>query len=59
MIGGYDVHQTAEDYAAMARAAATEQRAIGVSIWDWLTTPRTAWPAVRGYPIAGCCLSGG
>ena len=53
VIGGYDVQETAEDYAAMVRAA-TEQQAIGVSIWDWPTTPPTAWPAVRGYDVAGC-----
>jgi hypothetical protein len=53
VIGGYDVETTADDYAAMVRAA-TEQRAIGVSIWDWPTTPPTAWPAVHGYDVAGC-----
>jgi hypothetical protein len=51
--GGYDVETTAEDYAAMVRAA-TEQRAVGVSIWDWPTTPPSAWPAVEGYDVAGC-----
>jgi hypothetical protein len=34
--------------------AATEQRAIGVAIRDGPTMPRTAWPAVRGYAVAGC-----
>ena len=53
VIGGYDVQETAEDYAAMAQAA-TEERAVGISIWDWPTTPPSAWPAVRGYDIAGC-----
>ncbi|TFV89925.1 hypothetical protein [Blastococcus sp. CT_GayMR16] len=53
VIGGYDVQETAEDYAAMARAA-TERQAIGVSIWDWPTTPPSAWPALRGYDVAGC-----
>ena len=53
VIGGYDLRETADDYAAMARAA-TEQRAIGVSIWDWPTTPPSAWPAVQGYDVAGC-----
>jgi hypothetical protein len=53
VIGGYDVQETAEDYAAMARAAA-EQRAIGISVWDWPTTPPSAWPAVRGYDVVGC-----
>jgi hypothetical protein len=52
VIGGYDLQETAEDYAAMVRAA-TEQRAIGVSIWDWPTTPPSAWPAVEGYDIEG------
>lgn len=53
VIGGYDVQETAEDYAAMVRAAA-EQQAIGVSIWDWPTTPPGAWPAAEGYDVAGC-----
>lgn len=53
VIGGYDVQETAEDYAAMVRAA-TEQRAIGVSVWDWPTTPSSAWPALQGYDSAGC-----
>jgi hypothetical protein len=53
VIGGYDVQETAEDYAAMARAA-TQQRAVGISIWDWPTTPPSAWPAVQGYDVAGC-----
>jgi hypothetical protein len=53
VIGGYDVRETAADYAAMVRAA-TEQRAIGISVWDWPTTPPSAWPAVRGYDVAGC-----
>ena len=52
VIGGYDFHETAEDYAAMARAA-IEQQAIGVSVWDWPTTPPSAWPALRGYDVAG------
>ena len=53
VIGGYDLQETADDYAAMVRAA-TEQQAIGVSIWDWPTTPPSAWPAVEGYDVAGC-----
>ncbi len=53
VIGGYEVETTAEDYAAMVRAA-TEQRAVGVSVWDWPTTPSTAWPAMDGYDVAGC-----
>src|SRR3712207_2821864 len=51
--GGYDAQETAEDYAAMVRAA-TEQRAIGVSVWDWPTTPQEVWPAMRGYDVEGC-----
>jgi hypothetical protein len=53
VIGGYDVQETAADYAAMARAA-TEQRAVGVSVWDWPTTPPATWPALQGYDVAGC-----
>ncbi len=33
---------------------ANEQRAIGVSIWDWPTTPASAWPSLQGYDVAGC-----
>lgn len=53
VIGGYDMAETAEDFGGMARAA-TEQRAIGVSVWDWPTTPPSAWPPLRGYDVAGC-----
>jgi len=53
VVGGYDAEETADDYAAMVRAA-TEQQVIGVSIWDWPTTPPSAWPAVRGYDVPGC-----
>ena len=53
VIGGYDLEETPEDYAAMVRAA-TEQQAIGVSVWDWPTTPPTAWPALEGYDVPGC-----
>ena len=53
VIGGYDLQETADDYAAMVRAA-TEQQAVGVSIWDWPTTPPSAWPALQGYDVAGC-----
>jgi hypothetical protein len=53
VIGGYDLQETAADYAAMARAA-TEHQAIGVSIWDWPTTPATAWPPLQGYDVPGC-----
>jgi hypothetical protein len=53
VVGGYDLQETAEDYAAMVRAAG-EQQAIGVSIWDWPTTPATAWTPLQGYDVAGC-----
>ncbi|HLM05210.1 MAG TPA: hypothetical protein VK402_08505 [Blastococcus sp.] len=53
VIGGYDVQETADDYAAMVRAAG-EQHAVGVSIWDWPTTPPSAWPALQGYDVPGC-----
>jgi hypothetical protein len=53
VIGGYDLAETVDDFAAMARAA-TEQQAIGVSVWDWPTTPPSAWPPLRGYDVAGC-----
>jgi hypothetical protein len=57
VIGGYDLQETAEDYRAMARAA-TEQQAIGISIWDWPTTPSSAWPVVQGYPVVGQAADG-
>jgi hypothetical protein len=53
VIGGYDLQETADDYTAMVRAA-TDQQAIGVSVWDWPTTPPFAWPALKGYDVAGC-----
>ena len=53
LVGGYDVEQTAEGYAGMVRAAA-EQQAIGVSVWDWPSTPASAWPSVSGYAGRGC-----
>lgn len=53
VIGGYDAEETPEDYAAMVRAA-TEQQAIGVSVWDWPTTPASAWPPLQGYDVEGC-----
>jgi hypothetical protein len=34
--------------------AATEQGAIGISVWDWPTTPPSAWPVVQGYDVTGC-----
>jgi hypothetical protein len=53
VIGGYDLRETADDYAAMARAA-SDGHAIGVSVWDWPTTPPSAWPPLWGYRGAGC-----
>jgi hypothetical protein len=53
VIGGYDTGQTADDYAAMARAAAGAG-AIGVSVYDWPTTPSSAWAPLEGYHAAGC-----
>ena len=52
-IGGFGTTETAADYAGMAKAAA-DRAAIGVSIFDWTTTPAAAWPAVRGYDVRGC-----
>ncbi|NYJ06577.1 hypothetical protein [Petropleomorpha daqingensis] len=53
VVGGYDVGQTAEDYAGMARAA-SEAGAIGVSIYDWPTTPSSAWAPLQDYAASGC-----
>jgi hypothetical protein len=53
VIGGYDTGQTAESSAAMARAAG-EAGAIGVSIYDWPTTPSQAWAPLEGYDSPGC-----
>jgi hypothetical protein len=53
VIGGYDAGQTAEDYAGMARAAG-EAGALGVSVYDWPTTPSTAWAPLKGYDGTGC-----
>jgi uncharacterized lipoprotein YddW (UPF0748 family) len=53
VVGGYDTGQTAEDYAAMARAAG-EAGAIGVSVYDWPTTPSSAWAPLEGYDSPGC-----
>ncbi len=53
VVGGFGSGIPASDYAAMARAAAA-QGAIGVSIWDWTTTPPAAWPPVRDYAVRGC-----
>ncbi|WP_029432365.1 LGFP repeat-containing protein [Blastococcus sp. URHD0036] len=53
VIGGFGTDIPASDYAAMARAAA-DRGAIGVSIWDWNTTPAASWPPVRDYAVRGC-----
>jgi hypothetical protein len=53
-IGGFGTTETATDYAGMARAA-RDRGAVGVSIFDWTTTPSAAWPAVRGYDVRGPC----
>jgi hypothetical protein len=54
VIGGFGTTETAADYAGMARAAA-ETGAVGVSIFDWTTTPPASWPPVRGYDVRGGC----
>ncbi len=53
MIGGYGTTETATDYAAMARAAA-DNGAVGVSVFDWTTTPAPAWASLRDYDVRGC-----
>ena len=53
VVGGFGTTETAQDYAAMVQAA-TAQGAVGVSIFDWTTTPAAVWPVVRGYDVRGC-----
>ncbi|MCF6745044.1 hypothetical protein E9529_12295 [Blastococcus sp. KM273128] len=53
IIGGYGLEIGAADYAAMARAAA-DQGAVGVSVFDWTTTPPSSWPPLRDYAVRGC-----
>jgi hypothetical protein len=53
VIGGFGDTVTASEYAGMARAAAGE-RAIGVSVFDWATTPTATWPELRGYTAEPC-----
>jgi hypothetical protein len=53
VIGGFGETVPASDYAAMARAAGDEH-AIGVSVFDWTTTPPAAWPELQDYRSAGC-----
>jgi hypothetical protein len=53
VIGGFGASVPASDYAAMATAAA-RRGAVGVSIFDWSTTPSASWPPIRGYAVRGC-----
>ncbi len=53
-IGGFGTTETAADYSGMARAAA-EVGAVGVSVFDWTTTPPGSWPPLRGYDVRGGC----
>ena len=53
-IGGFGTTETATDYTGMARAAA-ETGAVGVSVFDWTTTPAGSWPPLRGYDVRGGC----
>ncbi len=52
-IGGYDVTATPDEYAEMARAA-RDEGAIGVSVYDWPTTPVAAWRSLRDYDGPRC-----
>ncbi|WP_158579920.1 LGFP repeat-containing protein [Geodermatophilus marinus] len=53
VIGGYGSTVSAADHQQMARAAA-DLGAIGVSVFDWTTTPAASWPPLRGYDVRGC-----
>jgi hypothetical protein len=53
VIGGFGADLPASDYAAMARAAA-DRGAVGVSVFDWTTTPAPSWPPLRDYAVRGC-----
>jgi LGFP repeat len=53
-IGGFGTTETTADYAGMARAA-TDRGAVGVSVFDWTTTPSPIWSAIRGYDVRGPC----
>jgi uncharacterized protein with LGFP repeats len=53
VIGGYGTAVSSAAYSAMATGA-RERGAIGVSIFDWTTTPSASWAAVRGYNTRGC-----
>ena len=53
VIGGYGLQVSAAAYSAMATAA-RDRGAVGVSIFDWTTTPAASWPPIRGYNTRGC-----
>jgi hypothetical protein len=53
VVGGYGVEVPTAAYAAMARAA-RDRGAIGVSVFDWETTPGPSWVPLAGYPTRGC-----
>ncbi|RBY87714.1 hypothetical protein [Blastococcus sp. TF02A-30] len=53
VIGGFGADLPATDYGAMARAAA-DRGAVGVSVFDWTTTPAASWPLLRDYSVRGC-----
>ncbi len=53
VIGGFGTAVSSAAYSAMATGA-RDRGAIGVSIFDWTTTPAASWPAVRGYDTRGC-----
>jgi hypothetical protein len=53
VIGGYGSDVPATEYAAMERAA-RDRRAVGVSIFDWETTPASSWRPLIGHRTRGC-----
>jgi hypothetical protein len=48
-LGGTDNRSTDADYRGFIRAA-HDTRSLGASIYDWRTTPPTAWSVLRGSP---------
>jgi hypothetical protein len=48
-LGGTDDRSSDADYRGFVRAA-HDTRSLGASIYDWRTTPGTAWPVLRGSP---------
>ena len=48
-LGGTDNRSTDADYRGFVRAA-HDTRSLGASIYDWRTTPGSAWPVLRGSP---------